>query len=61
MSPANEGNPHMATEKSTGHTPTEQYLSHLCDRTFLRLWSCAHLHGIRALVILPLSSFAGSS
>jgi hypothetical protein len=29
----------MAIEKSKGQTLTEQYLSHLCDRTFLRLWS----------------------
>ena len=29
----------MAIEKSIGETPDQQYLSHLCDRTFLRLWS----------------------
>jgi hypothetical protein len=29
----------MAIEKSGGQTPTEQYLSQLCDRTFLNLWS----------------------
>jgi hypothetical protein len=32
----------MAIEKSSGHTPTERYLSHLCDRTFLRVWSYAN-------------------
>ena len=29
----------MTIDKSPGQTPTEQYLSHLCDRTFLKLWS----------------------
>jgi hypothetical protein len=32
----------MAIEKSVGQTRTEQYLSHLCDRTFLRAWSYAN-------------------
>jgi hypothetical protein len=32
----------MAIEKSTGQTRTEQYLSHLCDRTFLKIWSYAN-------------------
>jgi hypothetical protein len=32
----------MAIEKSTGQTRTEQYLSHLCDRTFLKTWSYAN-------------------
>lgn len=32
----------MAIQKSSGHTPTERYLSHLCDRTFLGLWSYAN-------------------
>ena len=32
----------MAIEKSIGQTRTEQYLSHLCDRTFLRPWSYAN-------------------
>src|SRR4030088_248032 len=32
----------MAIEKSSGQTRTEQYLSHLCDRTFLNLWSYAN-------------------
>jgi hypothetical protein len=32
----------MAIQKSSGQTPTEQYLSHLCDRTFLGLWSYAN-------------------
>jgi SEC-C motif len=32
----------MVIEKSIGQTPTEQYLSHLCDQTFLRLWSYAN-------------------
>jgi hypothetical protein len=29
----------MAIQKSIGQTPTEQFLSRLCDRTFLNLWS----------------------
>ena len=29
-------------QKSLGQTPTEQYLSHLCDQTFLGLWSYAN-------------------
>jgi hypothetical protein len=29
----------MTIQKSFGHTPTERYLSRLCDRTFLGLWS----------------------
>jgi hypothetical protein len=29
----------MAIEKSLGQTPTEQYLSQLCERTFLNIWS----------------------
>ena len=29
----------MTILKSPGQTPTEQYLSRLCDRTFLNLWS----------------------
>jgi hypothetical protein len=29
----------MAIEKSSGQTPTEQYLSQLCERTFLNLWA----------------------
>jgi len=29
----------MIVEKSPGQTPTEQYLSQLCDRTFLKAWS----------------------
>ncbi len=32
----------MQIKKSFGQTPTEQYLSHLCDRTFLGLWSYAN-------------------
>ena len=32
----------MAIEKSVGQTPTEQYLSHLCDGTFLGPWSYAN-------------------
>jgi hypothetical protein len=32
----------MAIQKSIGHTPTERYLSQLCDRTFLNLWSYAN-------------------
>jgi SEC-C motif len=32
----------MAIERSVGQTRTEQYLSHLCDRTFLNLWSYAN-------------------
>jgi hypothetical protein len=32
----------MAIEKSVGQTATEQYLSHLCDGTFLRPWSYAN-------------------
>jgi hypothetical protein len=32
----------MAIDKSVGQTWTEQYLSHLCDRTFLKLWSYAN-------------------
>jgi hypothetical protein len=32
----------MTIEKSIGQTRTEQYLSHLCDRTFLRPWSYAN-------------------
>jgi hypothetical protein len=32
----------MAIEKSIGQTPTERYLSHLCDRTFLKPWSYAN-------------------
>src|SRR5262245_6540034 len=32
----------MAIEKSVGQTRTERYLSHLCDRTFLRPWSYAN-------------------
>lgn len=32
----------MAIQKSSGHTPTERYLSHLCDQTFLGLWSYAN-------------------
>jgi SEC-C motif len=32
----------MAIEKSIGQTRSEQYLSHLCDRTFLRPWSYAN-------------------
>jgi hypothetical protein len=32
----------MAIQKSSGHTPTERYLSHLCDRTFLGPWSYAN-------------------
>jgi hypothetical protein len=29
----------MAIEKSSGQTPTEQYLSQLCERTFLNIWA----------------------
>ena len=29
----------MVIEKSLGQTRTEQFLSHLCDRTFLKAWS----------------------
>jgi hypothetical protein len=29
----------MAIEKSPGQTPTEQYLSQLCERTFLNIWA----------------------
>lgn len=29
----------MAIQKSIGQTPTERFLSQLCDRTFLNLWS----------------------
>ena len=32
----------MAIEKSYGQTPTEKYLSALCDRTFLKLWCYAN-------------------
>jgi hypothetical protein len=32
----------MAIQKSIGQTRTEQYLSQLCDRTFLHLWSYAN-------------------
>jgi hypothetical protein len=32
----------MAIQKSFGQILTEQYLSHLCDRTFLSLWSYAN-------------------
>jgi len=32
----------MAIEKSRGQTPTEKYLSELCDRTFLKLWCYAN-------------------
>ncbi|MEJ2377316.1 MAG: hypothetical protein P8Y71_18580, partial [Pseudolabrys sp.] len=32
----------MPIEKSIGQTSTEQYLSHLCDQTFLRPWSYAN-------------------
>jgi hypothetical protein len=32
----------MPIHKSSGQTPTEQYLSHLCDRTFLGLWTYAN-------------------
>jgi hypothetical protein len=32
----------MAIEKSIGQTPTERYLSRLCDGTFLRPWSYAN-------------------
>jgi hypothetical protein len=32
----------MPIEKSKGQTPTEQYLSHLCERTFLGPWSYAN-------------------
>jgi hypothetical protein len=32
----------MVIEKPIGQTRTEQYLSRLCDRTFLRLWSYAN-------------------
>lgn len=32
----------MAIHKSSGYTSTERYLSHLCDRTFLGLWSYAN-------------------
>ncbi len=32
----------MAIDKSIGQTPTEQYLAHLCDQTFLRPWSYAN-------------------
>src|SRR6195256_909888 len=32
----------MPIQKSQGQTPTEQYLSHLCDKTFLGLWSYAN-------------------
>jgi hypothetical protein len=32
----------MAIQKPSGQTPTEQYLSHLCDKTFLGLWSYAN-------------------
>jgi hypothetical protein len=32
----------IAIEKSVGQTRTEQYLSRLCDRTFLKLWSYAN-------------------
>jgi len=32
----------MAIEKSLGQTRTEQYLSQLCDRTFLQPWSYAN-------------------
>lgn len=34
----------MAIKKSTGVTPTEELLSELCDKTFLRLWSYANPH-----------------
>lgn len=29
----------MAIEKSSGQTPTEKYLSQLCERTFLNIWA----------------------
>lgn len=29
----------MTIDKSPGQTPTEKFLSHLCDGTFLNLWS----------------------
>ena len=29
----------MPLFKSTGTTPSEQYLAHLCQQTFLSLWS----------------------
>lgn len=29
----------MAIEKSPGQTPTEQYLSKLCEQTFLNIWA----------------------
>jgi hypothetical protein len=32
-------NNHMTIQKSAGQTRTEQYLSQLCDRTFLKAWS----------------------
>jgi hypothetical protein len=32
----------MVIERSSGETPTEKYLSHLCDKTFLCLWSYAN-------------------
>jgi len=32
----------MAIQKSPGYTPTERYLSHLCDQTFLGPWSYAN-------------------
>lgn len=32
----------MEIKKSSGQTPTEQYLSRLCDKTFLGLWSYAN-------------------
>jgi hypothetical protein len=34
----------MAIQKSVGQTRTEQYLSQLCDRTFLNLWSYTNPH-----------------
>jgi hypothetical protein len=34
----------MAIQKSVGQTRTEQYLSRLCDRTFLNLWSYTNPH-----------------
>src|SRR5271168_4611842 len=32
----------MAIEKSRGVTPTEQFLTELCDRTFLKIWCYAN-------------------
>jgi len=34
----------MSDTRSTGVTATEQFLTELCGRTFLRLWSYANPH-----------------